>query len=108
MIVVTTENVPGYRVREVKGAVFGVVVRSRGLVKNFTATLRSYVGGEIKEYTRLLEIGRRDAVARMEQHAAELGANAVVMMRFDSSSIDGSFAEIVAYGTAVVIEKIEG
>jgi uncharacterized protein YbjQ (UPF0145 family) len=106
MIATTTENVPGYRVREVKGSVFGLVVRSRGLLPNFIATLRSYKGGEIKEYTRLLEQGRRDAIERMEQNALAMGANAVVMMRFDSSSIDHSFSEIVAYGTAVVLEKI--
>jgi uncharacterized protein YbjQ (UPF0145 family) len=108
MIVVTTEQVPGYRVVEVKGAVFGVIVRSRGLVPNFLATLRSYFGGEIKQYTRLLEEGRRDAMERMVQQAASAGANAVVMMRFDSSSIDQSFSEIVAYGTGVVLEKIGG
>src|SRR5262245_26521135 len=102
MIVVTTEQVPGYRVVEVKGAVFGVIVRSRGLVPNFIATLRSYVGGEIKEYTHMLEMGRRDAMQRMMREAASTGANGVVMMRFDSSSIDQSFSEIVAYGTGVV------
>ena len=107
MIVVTTEQVPGYRVSEVKGAVFGVIVRSRGLLPNFIATLRSYKGGEIKEYTRMLELGRQDAIERMVKNAIALGANGVVMMRFDSSSIDQSFSEIVAYGTGVVLEKIE-
>jgi uncharacterized protein YbjQ (UPF0145 family) len=106
MIVVTTENVVGHRVVEVKGEVFGVVVRSRGLVGNFIATLRSYKGGEIKEYTRLLETGRQDAIVRMKENAAAMGANAVVMMRFDSSSIDRTMSEIVAYGTGVVLEKL--
>ena len=105
MMVVTTENVPGYRVIDVKGEVFGVVVRSRGLLGNFTATLRSYIGGEIKEYTQMLETGRQDAIKRMVQNATAMGGNAVVMMRFDSSAIDQTMSEIVAYGTAVVLEK---
>lgn len=107
MIVVTTENVAGHRVTDVKGEVFGVVVRSRGLVGNFVATLRTVVGGEIKEYTQMLELGRRDAIERMVQNASAMGANAVVMMRFDSSAIDTSMSEIVAYGTGVVLEKID-
>lgn len=104
MLVVTTENVPGQRVREVKGQVFGVVVRSRGLGGNIVAGLRSIVGGEIHEYTQLLEEARRHAVDRLVQNAAAMGANAVVMMRFDSSEIGQTMSEIVAYGTAVVIE----
>ncbi len=106
MIVVTTENVVGYRVIEVKGEVFGLVVRSRGLIGNFIATLRAIFGGEIKEYTQMLETGRRDAIERMIQNASAAGANAVVMMRFDSSAIDQTMSEIVAYGTGVVLEKI--
>jgi uncharacterized protein YbjQ (UPF0145 family) len=104
MLVVTTENVPGQRVREVKGQVFGVVVRSRGLGGNIMAGLRSIGGGEIKEYTELLEGTRRQAVDRMIQNATAMGANAVVMMRFDSSEIGQSMSEIVAYGTAVLLE----
>jgi uncharacterized protein YbjQ (UPF0145 family) len=104
MLVVTTENVPGQRVREVKGQVFGVVVRSRGLGGNIMAGLRSIVGGEIHEYTSLLEEARRHAVDRLVQNATAMGANAVVMMRFDSSEIGEVMSEIVAYGTAVVVE----
>ena len=104
MLVVTTENVPGQRVREVKGQVFGVVVRSRGLGGNILASLRSIVGGEIHEYTSLLEQARRHAVDRLVQNATAMGANAVVMMRFDSSEIGQVMSEIVAYGTAVVVE----
>jgi uncharacterized protein YbjQ (UPF0145 family) len=106
MIVVTTENVAGHRVREVKGQVFGVVVRSRGLGGNILASLRSIVGGEIHEYTSLLEYARRHAVDRLVQNATAMGANAVVMMRFDSSEIGQVMSEIVAYGTAVVIEPV--
>ena len=105
MIVVTTENVVGYRVKEVKGQVFGVVVRSRGLGGNIMAGLRSLVGGEIHEYTQLLEQARRHAVDRMVQNAQAMGANGIIMMRFDSSEIGQIMSEIVAYGTAAVLEK---
>jgi uncharacterized protein YbjQ (UPF0145 family) len=107
MIVVTTENIPGHRVVAVRGQVFGVVVRSRGLAGNIMASLRSIVGGEITEYTQLLEETRRHAIDRMVKNASLMAANAVVMMRFDSSEIGQSMSEIVAYGTAVVIEKQE-
>src|SRR5208282_2175756 len=104
MLVVTTENVAGHRVVEVKGQVFGVVVRSRGLGGNIMAGLRSIVGGEITEYTALLEEARRHAVDRLVNNASLMGANAVVMMRFDSAEIGQTMSEIVAYGTAVVVE----
>lgn len=104
MIITTTENVPGYRVVDVKGEVFGLVVRSRGLGGNIIAGLRSLAGGEITEYTELLEEARRHAIDRMVQNATAMGANAIVMMRFDSSEIGQTMSEIVAYGTAVVLE----
>ena len=104
MLVVTTENVPGQRVREVKGEVFGIIVRSRGIGPNIVAQLRALAGGEIVEYTHLLEDARKHAIERMVSNASELGANAVVMMRFDSSEIGPAMSEIVAYGTAVVLE----
>ncbi len=106
MIVTTTENIPGYRVIDVKGHVFGLVVRSRGLGGNIAAGLRSLVGGEIKEYTSLLEQTRRHATDRLIQNAQVMGANAIVMMRFDSTEIAQMMTEIVAYGTAVVIEPV--
>jgi uncharacterized protein YbjQ (UPF0145 family) len=105
MLVVTTENVAGYRVRAVKGQVFGIVVRSRGIGGNVMAGLRSMVGGEIPEYTEMLEEARKHAVDRMVENATAMEANAVVMMRFDSSEIGQTMSEIVAYGTAVVLEK---
>ena len=104
MIVVTTEGVTNYRIIETKGQVFGVVVRSRGLGGNIMAGLRSLGGGEITEYTQLLEEARRHAVDRMVQNATTMGANAIVRMQFDSSEIGQTMSEIVAYGTAVVIE----
>jgi uncharacterized protein YbjQ (UPF0145 family) len=105
MIVVTTENIPGYRVTEVKGSVFGVVVRSRGIGGDIMANLRSLVGGEIREYTQMLEEARQHALDRMVEHAMALGANAVVMARFDSSEIGKAMSEIVAYGTAVTVRR---
>jgi len=105
MIITTTENISGYRVTEVKGQVFGVVVRSRGLAGNIMAGLRSIFGGEITEYTHLLEETRRHAVDRMVKNARLMNANAIVMMRFDSSEIGQTMSEIVAYGTAVNLEK---
>jgi uncharacterized protein YbjQ (UPF0145 family) len=108
MIIVTTENLPGHRVREVKGQCFGVVVRSRGIGGNLLAGLRSIVGGEIKEYTAMLEEARRHAIDRLTSNASLMGANAVVMMRFDSAEIGQTMSEIVAYGTAVVVEPVEG
>src|SRR5574340_1711678 len=102
MIVVTSEHVAGYRVRETKGQAFGLVVRSRGLGGNIMAGLRSLAGGEIKEYTEMLEEARRHAVDRLVQNATTMGANGIIMMRFDSSEIGQTMSEIVAYDTAVV------
>lgn len=104
MIVVTTELIQNYDIKDVRGQVFGLVVRSRGLGGNIMAGLRSIVGGEIKEYTGMLEDARRNAIDRMVRNAASMGANAIVRMQFDSSELGSSMSEIVAYGTAVVIE----
>jgi uncharacterized protein YbjQ (UPF0145 family) len=103
MIIATTPSLAGYRVTETKGQVFGVVVRSRGLGGNLVASLRSIAGGEIHEYTSLLEDTRRQAIDRMVQNATLVGGNAVLSMRFDSSELAGTMSEIVAYGTAVVV-----
>lgn len=104
MIVATTPFVAGHRVVETKGQAFGLVVRSRGFTGNLTAGLRSLVGGEIHEYTELLEDTRRQAIDRLVRNATLMGANAVISMRFDSSELAGTMSEIVAYGTAVIIE----
>jgi uncharacterized protein YbjQ (UPF0145 family) len=104
LIVVTTESVAGYRVTQMLGQVFGVVVRSRGLGGNIMAGLRSLAGGEITEYTQMLEEARRHATDRMVQNAQAMGANAVIMMRFDSSELGQTMSEIVAYGTAALVE----
>jgi uncharacterized protein YbjQ (UPF0145 family) len=104
MLVVTSESVAGQRVRETLGQCFGVVVRSRGLGGNIMAGLRSVVGGEIKEYTTMLEEARRHAVDWLVANATLMGANGIIMMRFDSSEIGQTMSEIVAYGTAVILE----
>jgi uncharacterized protein YbjQ (UPF0145 family) len=104
VIVVTTPYLTGHRVAESKGQVFGLVVRSRGLAGNIAAGFRSLFGGEIHEYTSLLEDTRRQAMDRMVQNATLLGAHAILSFRFDSSELGGSMSEIVAYGTAVVVE----
>jgi uncharacterized protein YbjQ (UPF0145 family) len=107
MLIVTTPDIVGRRIVETLGQAFGVVVRSRGLGGNIVAGLRSLVGGEIVEYTQMLEEARRHAVDRMTENAALMGADAVVVMRFDSSEIGDTMSEIVAYGTAVRLAPLE-
>lgn len=104
MIVATTPFLAGHRIVESKGHVYGLVVRSRGLGGNIAAAVRSLAGGEITEYTQLLEDTRRQAIDRMVQNATLMGANAVISMRFDSSELGSTMSEIVAYGTAVVVQ----
>ena len=104
MIVATAPFIAGHRVVETKGQTFGLVVRSRGFSGNLIAGLRSLAGGEIHEYTQLLEDTRRQALDRLVKNATLMGANAVISMRFDSSELAGTMSEIVAYGTAVVVE----
>jgi uncharacterized protein YbjQ (UPF0145 family) len=108
MLVTTTPYIAGWRIVEVKGHVFGLVVRSRGLGGNIMAGLRSLGGGEIKEYTSLLEDTRRQAMDRMVQNATMMGANAILSMRFDSTELANTMSEIVAYGTAVVLAQDAG
>jgi uncharacterized protein YbjQ (UPF0145 family) len=103
MIVSTAPFIAGHRVIETKGQTFGLVVRSRGLSGNLIAGLRSLGGGEIHEYTELLEDTRRQALDRLVQNATLMGANAIISMRFDSSEMASYMTEIVAYGTAVVV-----
>jgi uncharacterized protein YbjQ (UPF0145 family) len=104
-IAVTTNYVPGCKILEVKGPVFGIIVRSRGVGGNLIAGLRGMIGGEINEYTEMLSEAREHAIERMIADAEKLGANAVVDMRFDSADIGQVMTEVVAYGTAIVIQK---
>jgi uncharacterized protein YbjQ (UPF0145 family) len=104
MIVTTTENIPDSEVVQTLGQVFGLTVRSRSLGGNITAILKSLAGGEIRSYVKLNEDSRRQALDRMVQNAAAMGANAVTMMRFDSTEMGAGMSEIVAYGTARVLK----
>jgi uncharacterized protein YbjQ (UPF0145 family) len=101
--VTTALELPGFTVQQNLGVAFGLVVRSMGLARGITASVRALRQGEVPEYTSLLEDSRRHAVDRMIENARLLGANAVVSMRFDSSEIGQQFTEIVAYGSAVVV-----
>ncbi len=101
--VVTMPFLPGYRVDRVIGLTYGLIVRSRGLGRNIVAGFRSLGGGEIKEYTQLLEQSRHEALTRLVDHARSLGANAVISASFDTSEMSEIMTEIFAYGTAVVV-----
>lgn len=104
MIVTTTERIPGARVTRTFGQVFGLTVRSRSLGGNIAAGFKSLVGGEIRSYVKLNEDARRQALDRMVENAVAMGANAVSMMRFDSTEMGRTMSEIVAYGTAHLVE----
>ncbi|MDF7668853.1 MULTISPECIES: heavy metal-binding domain-containing protein [unclassified Lactobacillus] len=100
IMVTTTEQIPGKKY-EILGEVFGLTTQSKNMIKNIGAGLKSMVGGEIGSYTKMLEESRNKALARMCQAAADKGADAIVMMRFDSGSIASDMQSVVAYGTAV-------
>ena len=108
MLISTAPFIAGWKVTVLRGHVFGLVVRSRGLGGNIMAGLRSLGGGEIHEYTSLLEDARRQAIDRMVQNATMMGANAILSFRFDSSELANTMSEIVAYGTAVVVVQDGG
>ncbi|RMG29963.1 MAG: YbjQ family protein [Bacteroidetes bacterium] len=101
MIVVNTPNIPGQEIAETLGLVRGSTTRARFVGRDIIASFRMIIGGEIDEYTRLLAESREQALQRMIQDAASLGADAVVNVRFTTSSIARNAAEILAYGTAV-------
>jgi uncharacterized protein YbjQ (UPF0145 family) len=101
--VTTTFEFPGWVIQRHLGTCFGLIVRSMGFAKGIGAGFKALKGGEVTQYTQLLEDSRRHAMDRMIENARLLGANAIVGMRFDSSEIGESLTEIVAYGTAVVV-----
>ena len=107
ILVVTAAEVSGYRVVRTLGLVRGNTIRARHLGKDILAGFRNLVGGEITEYTKLLAESREQAVDRMVEEARELGANAVISIRFSTSVVMGRAAELLAYGTAVVVEKVD-
>jgi uncharacterized protein YbjQ (UPF0145 family) len=101
----TTFELPGMTVRQNLGVCYGLVVRSVGIVGGVAATFKSLRKGEVSQYTELLEDSRRHAIDRMVENAGLLGADAVVGVRFDSSEIGQQLTEIVAYGTAVKVDR---
>ncbi len=108
MITVNIETIPGYVIREVKGLVQGNTIRAKHVGRDVIAGLKNIVGGELKGYTELLVEARRQALERMLAQAEQLGANAVVNVRFTTSAITQCAAELYAYGTAVVAEPEQG
>ncbi|HEU4428925.1 MAG TPA: YbjQ family protein [Myxococcota bacterium] len=104
MILTNTEEVPGRSIREFYGVVSGSTVRAKHFGKDFLAGLKNLVGGELKAYTELLNEARQEAMGRMVEEARGLGANAVVNVRFATSSVAQGAAEIFAYGTAVRVD----
>ena len=101
--VTTAFEFPEWQIDRYVGACFGLIVRSMGAIKGIGASFKALRGGEVSQYTELLEDSRRHAVDRMVENARLMGANAIVAMRFDSSEIGESLTEIVAYGTAVIV-----
>ena len=105
MIVVTTHDLPGYRVTKVHGLVRGNTIRARHIGKDLTAVLRNVAGGEITEYTKMMAEAREQAIDRMLEEADALGANAVLGVMFQTSMVQSGAAEMLCYGTAVTVES---
>ncbi len=104
MIIVTTDNIPGKKIVKVLGLVKGNSVRARHVGRDILAGLRNIVGGEVMDYTKMLAETREQSLDRMTQEAVALGANAVVCVRFTTTSVMQGAAELLAYGTAVIVE----
>ena len=105
MIVVNTDQVPGHKVVEALGVVRGSTIRAKHIGKDLMAAMRSLVGGEVKEYTEMLIEARNESMRRMEKQAEEMGADAVVNLRFVTSQVISGAAELLAYGTAVKLTR---
>ena len=105
MLVATTNDLAGHKIVRNIGVVRGIVVRSRSIVGNIGASIQSLFGGNITLYTSLCEQARADAYQLMVQHAQEMGANAILAMRYDANEIAAGITEVLAYGTAIVVEK---
>jgi len=106
MIAVNTETIPGLKIVQMKGIVQGNTVRAKHVGRDIVASLKNIVGGELKGYTELLTEARRQALERMFAQAEQLGANAVVNIRFSTSAVTQGAAELYAYGTAVVVRPL--
>jgi uncharacterized protein YbjQ (UPF0145 family) len=107
MIIVTSDTVPGKRITKVLGLVRGNTIRARHIGRDIMASLRNIAGGEITEYTKMIAESREQAIDRMIDEAKKLGANAIVTLRFTTASMMDNAAELLAYGTAVVVEDAE-
>ena len=105
MIIANTDFVPRHEITEILGLVRGSTIRAKHIGKDIMSALRSIVGGEIKEYTEMLTESRNESLRRMEAQAEKLGADAVINIRFMTSSVMAGAAELLAYGTAVKLEK---
>jgi uncharacterized protein YbjQ (UPF0145 family) len=105
ILVTTMNDLPGHQVTQVFGEVFGLTVRSRHIGSDIGASLKGLVGGEIKGYTKMLASSRVEAIERLRQAAADLGANAVIAMRFDCNELGSNMTEVAAYGTAVTVTR---
>jgi uncharacterized protein YbjQ (UPF0145 family) len=108
MLVTTTNDLPGYRIVEHLGLVRGITVRSRSVIGNLAGGIQSLFGGKLSIYVNLAETARQEAYAHMCEHAAAEGANAVIAMRYDANEIMDGITEVLAYGTAVKVEKVFG
>ena len=106
MIIVTTNDLPGFRITKVLGEVNGLTVRTRNVGAQLGASLKAFGGGELRGLTRQMEESRHEALKRLSEAAEAMGANAVLAMRYDSNELAGTFQEILAYGTAVVVENV--
>jgi uncharacterized protein YbjQ (UPF0145 family) len=108
VIVVSTGSIAGKRVVRTLGLVRGNTIRARHVGRDITALLRNLVGGEVSEYTKLFAESREQAIDRMVEEASDLGANAILEVRFSTSEVMSGAAELMAYGTAVVVEEAPG
>lgn len=104
MLIVTTNDAPGYRVVKTLGLVRGITVRSRNAISDMVGGLQSMLGGRVETYVRLAETSRAEALEEMVEHARGMGANAVIAMRYEANEIMEGVTEVLAYGTAVVVE----
>ena len=106
MLIVTTNDAPGYRVVKTLGLVRGITVRSRNAISDMVGGLQSMLGGRVETYVRLAETSRAEALQEMVEHARAMGANAVIAMRYEANEIMEGVTEVLAYGTAVVVEEV--
>ena len=108
MLVVTTNEIQGYRIGRHLGLGRGLTVRSRSVVGNLGASIQIFFGGNISVYTKLAEHARQEAFDLLVEHAQSMGANAVIAMRYDANEIAAAVTEVLAYGSAVVVEPVSG